>query len=69
MSAIAEYALENYHPVKWEEDSVIDHASRSGELLVKEALCIHLTSGCEHFKEDEGMDLPKCWMTSTGRRI
>lgn len=68
-SAIAEHAWENCHPIKWEEASVIDHARRSGELLVKEALHIQLTSRDERFNRDEGLELPKCWMASIGKRI
>ena len=40
-----------------------------GELLVKEALHIQLTSGDEHFNRDEGLELPECWMASVGKRI
>ena len=47
-------------PIKWEEASVIDHARRSRELHVKEALHIQMTSGDERFNRDEGLELPKC---------
>ena len=35
-SAVVENAWENYHPIHWEETTVLDHAGRQ-ELLVKEA--------------------------------
>ena len=47
---------------------MIDHAGRSGELLVNEAVHIQLTSRDEGFNKDEGMELPKCWMASIGKR-
>ena len=66
--AIVEHAWENGHPIKWEEASVVDHARRSGELLVKEALHIRLTSRDELFNRDDGLELPKFWVASIGKR-
>ena len=34
--AVAEHAWKEHHPIRWQETSVIDRASRSGELRVKE---------------------------------
>ena len=42
-SAVSEHAWKEHHPIRWQKTSVIDRASRSGELRVKEALHIHLS--------------------------
>ena len=55
-SAVAEHAWKEHHPIRWQETSVIDRASRFGELRVKEALHIHLPSNTR------GSALqPGCW--------
>ena len=51
----------NYHPIYWEETTVLDHG-RGQELLVKEALYIHMTPS-EHFNRDGGLEVPACWAT------
>ena len=37
-SAVAEHAWKEHHPIRWQKTSVIDRASRFGELRMKEAL-------------------------------
>ena len=37
-SVLADHAWENYHPIKWEETTVVDHARIPKELLLKEAI-------------------------------
>ena len=58
-SVVAEHAWKEHHPIRWQETSVIDRASRSGELRVKEALHIHLTPEDQHFNQDVGLELPQ----------
>ena len=44
-SALAEHAWESYHPIKWEETTVVDQARTHNspkELLLKEAIHIRL---------------------------
>ncbi len=43
VSAIAEHAWEQHHPIKWEEVRVVDKASKNRELKIKEALHIQMT--------------------------
>ncbi len=38
VSAIAEHAWQQHHPIKWEEVGVVDRASKNHELKIKEAL-------------------------------
>ncbi len=40
VSAIAEHAWQQHHPIKWEEVRVVDRASKNRELRNKEALQI-----------------------------
>ena len=47
-SAVAEHAWDHYHPIHWEETTVLDHG-RGQELLVKEALHIQMTPVEERF--------------------
>ena len=35
-SAVAEHAWENHHPIKWDETTVVNHARRPKDLLLKE---------------------------------
>ena len=63
-SAVAEYAWKEHHPIRWQETSVIDRASRFGELRVKEALHIHLTPEDQRFNRDVGLELPGCWVST-----
>ncbi len=37
VSAIAEHAWQQHHPIKWEEVRVVDRASKNRELKIKEA--------------------------------
>ena len=39
-SAIAEHAWTEDHPIRWGDTRILQHASRSMELVVKEAICI-----------------------------
>ena len=43
---------------------MIDRASRSGELRVKEELHIHLTPEDQRFNRDVGLELPGCWVST-----
>ena len=54
-SVVAEHAWKEHHPIRWQETSVINRASRFGELRVKEALHIHLTPGDQCFNRDVGL--------------
>ena len=62
VSALAEHAWMNHHPIKWEEVSVIDRARTAKELLVKEA--IHIRLNHPSLNRDEGLELPRCWMAA-----
>ena len=53
-----------HHPIRWQETSVIDRASRFGELRVKKALHIHLTPEDQRFNRDVGLELPGCWVST-----
>ena len=63
-SALAEHALENYHPIKWDETTVGDQASTPKELLLKEAIHIRLLK--PPLNRDVGLELPGCWMAALG---
>ena len=67
-SAVAEHAWDNKHSINWEETSIIDQARRHKELLLKEALHIHMTPAHQRINRDEGLEFPGCW-TATLRRL
>ena len=56
-SAVANNALKEHHPIRWEETSIMDQARRPKELLLKEALHIQMTPAEECFNRD--------WRTGT----
>ena len=62
--AVAEHVWKEHHPIRWQETSVIDRASRFGELRVKEALHIHLTPEDQRFNRDVGLELPGRWVST-----
>ena len=66
MKKSVDHAWENYHPIHWEETTVLDH-DRGQKLLVKEALHIQMTPSEEHFNRDGGMEVHGCW-TAVMRR-
>ena len=58
---VAEHAWKGHHPIRWQETSVIDRASRSGELRVTEA---EGDGGAAHPSNTGGSALqpePGCW--------
>ena len=67
-SAVTEHALKEYHPIRWQETSIVDQARRPKELLLKEAFHIQMTPAKECFNRDGGLELPNCW-TITLRRL
>ena len=45
------------HPIRWDDTRILQHASRTVELVVKEAICIRMTPESSHFNRDGGYDL------------
>ncbi len=52
VSAIAEHAWQQPHPIKWEEVRVVHRASKNRELKIKEALHILMTPDNNKFNRD-----------------
>ena len=63
-SAVAEHAWTQQHSIEWKETTVLDHARRNRELLLKEALHIRMAAEGSHFNRDEGVELHECWLTT-----
>ena len=63
-SAAAEHAWDNEHSINWKEVSIIDQARRHKELLLKEALQIHMTPADQRLNREGGLELPGCWSTT-----
>ena len=61
-SAIAEHAWTEDHPINWSGTKVIQRASHTMELVMKEALCIQSTPPDARFNRDSGYELPDCWV-------
>ena len=66
-SAIAEHQWDQQHQVNWEGTRVLDRASRSVQLRVKEALYIQKTPTNKRLNRDEGYELPGCWIATVKR--
>ena len=66
-SAIAKTCMDkiNDHPINWAETKILQQASRTMELIVKEALIIHTTPEDTRFNCDNGYELPDCWIATT----
>ena len=54
-SAIAEHAWTEDHPILWDDTRILQHASQTMELVVKEAICIRTTPENSHFNRDGGL--------------
>ena len=63
-SAIAEHARMNDHPIYWAGTKVLQRASRTMELVLKESLSIRTTPEDTHFNRDSGYELPDCWIAT-----
>ena len=48
----------------WNDTRILQHASRSMELVVKEAICIRTAPESSHFNRDGGYDIPDCWIAT-----
>ena len=62
--AIAEHAWTNDHPINWNGTKILQPASRTMQLVLKEALSIHMTPKDARFNRDSGYELPDCWIAT-----
>ena len=60
-SAIAEHTWAENHPIDWSGTKILQRASHTMELVMKEALCIQSTPADSRFNRDGGYELPDCW--------
>ena len=60
-SAIAEHAWSRNHQPLWEEPRILDHASHTMTLMIKEAIHISLRDPAELLNRDQGLDINCCW--------
>ena len=58
--AMAEHAWTNDHPINWAGTEVLQRASRTMELVLKELLSIRTTTDNARFNRDSGYELPDC---------
>ena len=63
-SAIAVHAWTNDHPIRWDATKVLQRASRTMELVMKESLSIQTKPESERFNRDSGFKLPDCWIAT-----
>ena len=66
-SAIAEHAWAEDHPINWSGTKILQRASHTMELVMKEALCIQSTPADSRFNRDGGYELPDCRSPRAGR--
>ena len=62
-SVIAEHAWTNDHPIRWDAMKVLQRASRTIELVMKESLSIITKPDSECFNRDNSFKLPDGWIT------
>ena len=60
-SAVTEHAWTNGHPICWDATKVLQRASRTMELVMKESLSIRTKPESERFNRDNGFD---CWIAT-----
>ena len=63
-SAIAEHVCTEDHPICWDDTRILQHASQTMELVVKEAICMWMTPESSYFNRDSGYDKPDCWIVT-----
>ena len=63
-SAIAEHAWTNDHPIRWNATKVLQRASRTMELVMKESPSIRTKPESERFNRDNGSELADCWIAT-----
>ena len=61
-SIIGEHAWMEDHPICWNDTKILQRASQTTELVVKEALCIQTTPESSYFNRNGGYDIPNCWI-------
>ena len=59
-SAIAKHAWTKDHPIHWEDTRTLQHATRTMELVMKEAIYTQTAPESSHFNRDGGYDIPDC---------
>ena len=64
LHAIAEHAWTEDHPIRWDDTRILQHASRTMQLVVKEAICIQTAPESSHFNHHSGYNIPDCWITT-----
>ena len=60
-SAITEHAWSRHHQPLWEEARILDRASHTTTLLIKETIHISLRDPAELLNRDQGLDIDCCW--------
>ena len=61
-SAIAEHAWMEDHPIRWDDTRILQHASRTMELVIKEAICTRMTPEGSYFNCNGGYNIPDFWI-------
>ena len=67
-SAIAEHAWSRNHQPLWEEPRILDCASHTTTLMIKEAIHISLRDPAELLNRDQGLDIDCCWKNLDHRK-
>ena len=67
-SAIAEHAWSRNHQPLWEEPRILDCASHTTTLMIKEAIHISLRDPAELLNRDQGLDINCCWKNLDHRK-
>ena len=68
-SAITEHAWSRHHQLLWEEAQILDRASHTTTLLIKEAIHISLRDRAELLNRDQGLDIDCCWKNLARRPL
>ena len=68
-SAITEHAWPGHHQPLWEEARILDLASHTTTLLIKETIHISLRDPAELLNRDQGLDIDCCWKNLARRPL
>ena len=65
--AVAEHAWNTMHSIHWDETTIVGQARGAKQLKIMEALHILATPTEQRLNQDEGLELPGCWVAALKR--
>ena len=63
-STIAKHDWTEDHPISWGDTRILQYASQTMKLVIKEEICIWMIPESSHFNCYGGYDIPNCWIAT-----